>query len=118
MSDFYMEWIDYDIFAASGKPKELCQVMVFLQEMTVYWRFMLIVVILFDHILYIRGKGGKKCHRTASYIASAVTLAISCGLAAYFVERVSLKPMKTQLHSRTSRVSPREQSFCPEVLLP
>ena len=90
MSEFYMEWIDYDIFAASGKPKELCQVTVFLQEMTLYWRFMLIPVVLFDHILYISGKGGLKCHRTAAYIASAVTLAICCGLAAYFVEKVRL----------------------------
>ena len=88
MDEFYTNWIDVEIFEESGEPLLLCKIMVFLREMALYWRAILIVTILLDRCIYMSGKASIKRLLISSFIVSFVTMLMAGGLAGYWIDQV------------------------------
>ena len=84
MDEFYNPLIDVDVFAESGEPVLLCQVTYFFREMCYFWRWLLLAMIVIDRCLFVSGVEMPRL-RIFAVITSLVGLAVSAGLAGYWI---------------------------------
>ena len=85
MEEFYNPLIDVDIFDQSGEGVLLCQIVYFFREMCYYWRWYLVAIMVIDRCLLVSGTLEMPRLRIFAVIMTLVGLAISSGLAGYWI---------------------------------
>ena len=85
MEEFYYPLIDVDVFDESGEGVLLCQVVYFFREMCYYWRWYLVAIMIIDRCLLVSGTLEMTRLRIFAVITTLVGMAISAGLAGYWI---------------------------------
>ena len=88
MFQFYTKWINVDIFQKAGNSIILCQLWNFLEEFAIYFRYLLIVIILVDRYLHVSGKVSSKDLRKYITPVLFVSVILSAALAAFWAYQV------------------------------
>ena len=85
MEEFYNPLIAVDVFDKSGEGVLLCQVVYFFREMCYYWRWYLVAIMIIDRCLLVSGTLEMSRLRIFAVITTLVGMAISVGLAGYWI---------------------------------
>ena len=85
MEEFYNPLIAVDVFDKSGEGVLLCQVVYFFREMCYYWRWYLVAIMIIDRCLLVSGTLEMSRLRIFAVITTLVGMAISAGLAGYWI---------------------------------
>ena len=88
MFQFYTKWIGVDIFQKAGGSVIMCQIWNFLEEFTIYFRYLMIVVILVDRYFHVSGKSSSKDLRKVVAPVLFVSVILTSALAAYWAYQV------------------------------
>ena len=87
MNQFYTKWIRVDIFQESDSIV-LCQIWNFLEENAIYFRYLMIVIVLVDRYMYLTGMVSPGRLRKSASFVLAGSEAVSAALAVYWAVQV------------------------------
>ena len=85
MEEFYNPLIDVDVFYDSGEPVILCQIFYFLREMSYYWRWLLLAIIVIDRCLLMTHKTHSPRFTTSTITFTITSGTVSAILAGYWI---------------------------------
>ena len=90
MTQFYTKWIDLDIFMKMGNTVLACQFWNFLEEFAIYFRYLMMVIIVTERYVYVSGKVTMLKLREPRTLGAVVLInaVISAGCAAYWAYQV------------------------------